>query len=38
MLMNLSPELITLANYLAGEFDNREQALAEPAWYVNLRF
>lgn len=35
--MNLSPELITLANYLAGEFDNCEQALAEPAWYVNLR-
>ena len=35
--MNLSPELITLANCLAGEFDNREQALAEPAWYVHLR-
>lgn len=35
--MNLSPELITLANYLAGEFDNHEQALAEAAWYVNLR-
>ena len=35
--MNLSPELISLANCLAGEFDNREQALAEPAWYVHLR-
>ena len=35
--MNLSPELITLANCLAGEFDNREQALADPAWYVHLR-
>ena len=22
---------------MAGEFDNREQALAEPAWYVHLR-
>ncbi len=31
-----SPELITLASYLAGEFTNREQALAEPAWYVHL--
>ncbi len=30
--------LITLANYLAGEFDNREQANAEPVWYVHLRF
>lgn len=30
--------LIALANYLAGEFDNREQANAEPAWYVHLRF
>ena len=35
--MNLSPELITLAKFLAGEFDNREQALAEPSWYVHLR-
>ena len=35
--MNLSSDLITLGNYLAGEFDNQEQALAEPAWYVNLR-
>ena len=31
-----SPELITLASYLAGEFTNQEQALAEPAWYVHL--
>lgn len=37
MLMTLSPELIALASYLAGEFDNREQAFAEPAWYVHLR-
>lgn len=35
--MTLSPELIALAKYMAGEFDNREQALAEPAWYVHLR-
>ncbi|OCQ91246.1 chorismate mutase [Nostoc sp. MBR 210] len=35
--MSLSPLLITLGNYIAGEFDNREQALAEPAWYVHLR-
>ncbi|MBR8837792.1 MAG: chromophore lyase CpcT/CpeT [Stigonema ocellatum SAG 48.90 = DSM 106950] len=26
-----------LADYLTGEFDNREQALAEPVWYVHLR-
>jgi hypothetical protein len=35
--MPFSPELIALAHYLAGEFDNKEQALAEPAWYVHLR-
>ena len=39
MAVELSPaELLkTLATYLAGEFDNREQALAEPAWYVHLQ-
>jgi len=35
--MSLPPLLITLAKYIAGEFDNREQALTEPAWYVHLR-
>lgn len=35
--MNLSPQLITLATYLAGEFENCQQALQQPAWYVNLR-
>jgi hypothetical protein len=35
--MTLSPELITLARYMAGEFDNQQQALADPAWYVHLR-
>ena len=33
----ISPQLITLANYLAGEFDNKEQAMEQPAWYVHLR-
>ncbi|MBE9095141.1 chromophore lyase CpcT/CpeT [Tychonema sp. LEGE 07203] len=35
--MTISHELIALAQYMAGEFDNREQALADPAWYVHLR-
>lgn len=30
-------ELNALGQYLAGEFDNREQSLAEPAWYVSLK-
>lgn len=33
----ISTELITLARYMAGEFDNREQAIADPIWYVHLR-
>lgn len=35
--MSFSPELTALAEYLAGEFDNRAQAIADPAWYVHLR-
>ena len=35
--MNFSPQLIALATYLAGEFSNQQQALRQPAWYVNLR-
>ncbi len=35
--MNFSPQLIALGEYLAGEFDNREQAIADPVWYVHLR-
>jgi hypothetical protein len=35
--MAFSSEITALARYLAGEFDNREQALAEPVWYVHLR-
>ncbi len=34
--MDFSP-LIALSQYLAGEFDNQEQANADPAWYVHLR-
>lgn len=35
--MSVSRHLVNLGQYLAGEFDNREQALAEPIWYVHLR-
>lgn len=35
--MKFSPQLTTLATYLAGEFSNQTQALEQPAWYVNLR-
>ena len=35
-LMTFSPNLIVLARYLAGEFDNQEQAIAEPVWFVHL--
>jgi CpeT/CpcT family (DUF1001) len=34
--MRFSPQLLALADYLTGEFHNREQALADPAWYVHL--
>jgi hypothetical protein len=29
--------LTTLTTHLIGEFDNREQAIADPIWYVHLR-
>lgn len=29
--------LTKLAEYMAGEFDNREQAIASPVWFVHLR-
>lgn len=29
--------LHTLANYLAGEFDNQAQAIDQPTWFVHLR-
>jgi len=37
VFMSFSPQLTALAEYLAGEFDNRAQAIADPAWYVHLR-
>lgn len=35
--MTRSQTLITLAQWLAGEFENRSQALDQPAWFVHLR-
>ncbi|MGB6298067.1 MAG: chromophore lyase CpcT/CpeT [Rivularia sp. (in: cyanobacteria)] len=34
--MASSHYLSILAQYLAGEFENKQQAISEPAWYVNL--
>jgi CpeT/CpcT family (DUF1001) len=34
--MHFSPQLLALADYLSGEFDNRKQALDSPAWFVHL--
>lgn len=31
------PQMITLAQWLAGEFENSTQALDQPAWFVSLR-
>ncbi len=33
----ISTTLKTLSSYLTGEFTNREQAIDDPLWYVNLR-
>lgn len=35
--MLLPSELMTLARYMAGEFDNQTQAIADPVWFVHLR-
>ena len=35
--MPISSTLIALAQSLAGEFDNRDQAIADPAWFVHLK-
>ena len=35
--MNQSPVLATLAQWLAGEFDNQQQAIDQPIWFVHLR-
>lgn len=32
-----SQDLTTLAQWLAGEFDNQQQAFDQPAWFVHLR-
>lgn len=34
--MNFSNQLIQLLSWMTGEFSNREQSLAQPAWFVNL--
>ena len=34
--MNISSQLLQLTLWMAGEFSNREQALDEPIWFVNL--
>ncbi|MCY7331954.1 MAG: chromophore lyase CpcT/CpeT, partial [Pseudanabaena sp. CAN_BIN31] len=34
--MNSSNQLLTLTSWMAGEFSNREQALDQPIWFVNL--
>jgi hypothetical protein len=33
----LSDQLTQLAHYLGGEFDNRQQSLRDPVWYLHLR-
>lgn len=35
--MSFPTSLTTLAHLMAGEFDNREQAIADPVWFVHLR-
>lgn len=35
-LTSISKELSTLASWMAGEFSNREQALDQSVWFVNL--
>lgn len=36
LFMSFAPNLIALGEYLAGKFDNQEQALADAAWFVHL--
>jgi hypothetical protein len=35
--MTLSQSLSTLAQWLAGEYDNQAQAMDQPVWFVHLR-
>jgi hypothetical protein len=37
MTRHLPSEIVTLGQQLAGFYDNREQAMAEPIWYVSLQ-
>jgi hypothetical protein len=37
MQANALEPMSTLVHWLAGEFDNREQALNDPTWFVSLR-
>jgi hypothetical protein len=37
MNSQLSPHLMQLGQQLAGCYDNRDQAMAEPIWYVSLQ-
>ncbi len=32
----MNKQLITLAHYMAGEFENKAQSLENPAWFVHL--
>jgi hypothetical protein len=34
--MSVYNQLLTLVSWMAGEFSNREQALDQPIWFVNL--
>lgn len=36
-MSTLDPTIISLGQALAGSYDNREQALSEPIWYVSLQ-
>jgi CpeT/CpcT family (DUF1001) len=36
MITEMSKPLIKLAQYMAGQFENKLQAIADPAWYVHL--
>ncbi len=33
----MTPQAVTLAQWLAGEFINKAQALEQPSWFVHLR-
>jgi hypothetical protein len=35
--MTIDSQVIAIGRQLAGRYDNREQAMADPAWYVGLQ-